>query len=117
MEHWAASVRCRPAGLFDLRTTFPLNSTSSVFAYNPAFTSNFGAGSPVGSYIVFGQTTPLPPPSVPESASFGLLGVMAVHKLLPLIKSARSAHVERLSSATGSVSPLLHTPNIVRTIL
>jgi hypothetical protein len=59
-----------PPESFDLTADFPMNSASDVFVYDPAFTSNFGAGSPVGSYIVYGQTEALP-----EPASFGLLAL------------------------------------------
>ncbi len=64
-----------PPGSFSPTTSFSLNSASGAFVFDPAFTNNFGAGSPVGSYIVWGQTTPLPPPppSVPEPASLCLL--------------------------------------------
>ena len=64
----------RPPASFDLTTSFSLTSSGGVFLYDPTFTSTFGAGSAVGSYIVWGQTTPLPPP-VPEPASFGLLSI------------------------------------------
>ncbi len=64
-----------PPGAFSPTTSFSLSSTSGVFMFDPAFTNNFGAGSPVGSYIVWGQTTALPPPSVPEPASLALLAV------------------------------------------
>jgi hypothetical protein len=64
-----------PPGSFDLAgTSFPLNSTGGSFIFNPAFTSNFGAGSPVGSYIVWGQTAALPTPT-PEPASLALLAL------------------------------------------
>jgi hypothetical protein len=64
-----------PPGSFDLPgTDFTLTSTGGAFILDPAFTSNFGAGSPVGSYIVWGQTTALPPPT-PEPASLGLLAL------------------------------------------
>jgi len=63
-----------PPGSFNLPTSFPLNSSGGVFLFDPTFTNNFGAGSPVGSYIVWGQTTALPSPA-PEPASLGLLAL------------------------------------------
>jgi hypothetical protein len=63
-----------PPGSFEPTTSFELTSTGSNFVYDAAFTNNFGAGSPVGSYIVWGQTTPVTPPT-PEPASLILLAV------------------------------------------
>jgi hypothetical protein len=50
-----------------------MSSTVGAFVYAPAFTSNFGVGSPVGSYIVYASTA-LPPPT-PEPASLALLAL------------------------------------------
>jgi hypothetical protein len=61
-------------GSFDQSTSaFTLVSSGGAFEWDPSYTNNFGAGSAVGSYIVWGQTTALPPPSVPEPASLWLL--------------------------------------------
>jgi hypothetical protein len=61
-----------PPGSFNQNSTFPITNISGSYTDDKTFTSNFGAGSPVGSYIVWGQTTPLPAPT-PEPASVGLL--------------------------------------------
>ena len=64
-----------PPGSFDLPgVDFTLTSAAGAFTMDLGFTSSFGAGSPVGSYIVYGQTTALPPPT-PEPASLGLLAL------------------------------------------
>jgi hypothetical protein len=47
-------------GVFDFSTSFDMNSNSGVFNYDPSFISNFAAGSPVGSFVLFGATTPEP---------------------------------------------------------
>jgi hypothetical protein len=61
-----------PPRSFDENSSpFPVVNTAGVFEDDKTFTNNFGAGSPVGSYIVWGQTTALPP--APEPASFVLL--------------------------------------------
>jgi hypothetical protein len=65
-----------PPAAFDSTTSFfTLDSSGGAFEWNPTYVNNFGAGSPVGSYIVWGQTTALPPPSVPEPASLALLAL------------------------------------------
>ena len=63
-----------PPGSFSELTSFSISSSGGVFVFDPAFTNNFGAGSAVGSYIVWGQTTALapPPPPTPEPASLAL---------------------------------------------
>jgi hypothetical protein len=66
-----------PPGSFDT-DSYPglLDSANGAFTFDKVFTSNFGAGSPVGSYIVWGQTAPLPPPSsVPEPGYTLTLGL------------------------------------------
>jgi hypothetical protein len=46
-------VTARPSGSFNKDSSdFILNSVGGTFTFDPAFVSNFGAGSPVGSYIV-----------------------------------------------------------------
>jgi hypothetical protein len=54
-----------------------LSSSGGVFTFDPVFTNNFGAGSALGSYIVWGQTTAItpPPPTVPEPRSLALLAL------------------------------------------
>jgi PEP-CTERM motif len=67
-----------PPGGFDVDTsTFTFASSGGVFDYDVYFTNNFAAGSPVGSYIVWGQTTPLAAPAAatPEPGSLVLLGL------------------------------------------
>jgi hypothetical protein len=63
-----------PPGSLDPTTSFDLTSAGSAFVFDPAFTNNFGAGSPVGSYIVWGQTTAITPPA-PEPAFLILLAL------------------------------------------
>src|SRR5215469_311379 len=61
-----------PPGSFNqTSSTFTLSNMNGAFLDNKTFVNNFGAGSPVGSYIVWGQTTPL----VPEPASLALLAL------------------------------------------
>ena len=64
-----------PPGAFSVDSSdFTITPTAGVFNFDPYFTNNFAAGSPVGSYIVWGQTTPITPAAtVPEPASFALL--------------------------------------------
>jgi hypothetical protein len=64
-----------PPGPFGPTTSFSLSSIGGAFVFDPAFVNNFGAGSAVGSYIVWGQTTPPPPPATPEPASLFLLAL------------------------------------------
>ena len=66
----------RPPGSFNLTTalTLTLDSSGNTFTYDPAFVNNFGAGSPVGSFIVWGQTAPLAAPT-PEPAGVDLLAI------------------------------------------
>jgi hypothetical protein len=63
-----------PPGSFDLTNNFSLSATGDEFIWDFALTSDFGAGSPVGSYIVWGQTTSITSPT-PEPAYLGLLAV------------------------------------------
>jgi hypothetical protein len=64
-----------PPGSFDQTSSpFSITNMSGAFVDDKTFTSNFGAGSPVGSYIVWGQTTAIPPP-VPEPTYLGLLAL------------------------------------------
>jgi hypothetical protein len=75
-----------PPGSFSQSNTFLLTSSGGAFLDNKTFVNGFGAGSPVGSYIVWGQTGPLTPPaSVPEPSTLGFFGVgvgLLVRKLL-----------------------------------
>ncbi len=61
-----------PPGSFSLATSVLLTSSGGAFTWDPAYTGSFGAGSAVGSYIVWGQTTPLAAPT-PEPAPLTLL--------------------------------------------
>ncbi len=63
-----------PPGTFNMTNTFSLSSSAGAVVYDPTWTSTFGAGSPVGSYVVWGQTAALPAPA-PEPATFGLLAL------------------------------------------
>ena len=67
-----------PPGSFGRTTSFPLTSSFDTFTFDPSFVSSFGAGSAVGSYIVWGQTTALPAPAVPEPTSLSLFGVALI---------------------------------------
>lgn len=65
-------------GPFDVATsTFTVYSSSGVFDYDVYFTSNFAAGSPVGSYVVWGQTDSITPPAptAPEPGSTALMAL------------------------------------------
>jgi hypothetical protein len=54
-----------PPGSFDNGTaTYTEDSSGGVFSFNTDYTFTFGADSPEGSYIVIGQTTPLPAPDI-----------------------------------------------------
>ena len=68
-----------PPGGFNVGTnSFSVPLSSGNFVYDPAFVSTFGAGSPVNSYIVWGQTAALTTPPVspaPEPATMGLTGL------------------------------------------
>ncbi len=65
----------KPPASFDVGTSsFVVDNTDGAFIWDPTYTNNFGAGSAVGSYIVWGQTAALPPPTgAPEPASLGLI--------------------------------------------
>ncbi len=64
-----------PPGSFNQDSSlFFIGNVDGTFVDSKTFVNNFGAGSPVGSFIVWGQTTaiPAPSPSAPEPASVGL---------------------------------------------
>ena len=64
-----------PPGSFNEDSAnFAITNSGGTFVDNKTFVNNFGAGSPVGSYIVWGQTTAISAPT-PEPASFGLLAL------------------------------------------
>lgn len=60
-----------PPHSFNVSKSFTLASAGEEFVYDPAFVSNFGAGSAVGSYVVWGQTTEI----TPEPGSLSLLAI------------------------------------------
>lgn len=64
-----------PPGSFHAAPFYAQNSSGGVWSVDAAYTLNFGANSPVGSYIVIGQTTPLLAPKIrsfsPESGPAG----------------------------------------------
>jgi hypothetical protein len=64
-----------PPGSFDQNSSaFPDSIIGGAFTDDKTFVSNFGAGSPVGSHIVWGQTAALPTPT-PEPASLALFAL------------------------------------------
>jgi hypothetical protein len=94
-----------PPGSFDLPTTVPLTSSDDEFLWDPTFTSNFGAGSPVGSYIIWGTSAPPAPSPVPEPAytsllALGLGGGIAVRYMRR--RTATKAASNRTESAVMS---------------
>ena len=66
-----------PPGDFSKSTTYSIGNTNGAFYIDSEFTIVFGAGSPAGSYIVFGQDTPLLAPTItsfsPKSGKVGSL--------------------------------------------
>ena len=69
---------------------FTLEAVDGAFEFDPYFTSNFAAGSAVGSYVVWGQTRAIPLPAVPEPASTGLLAFGAALLTLGRTRFRRS---------------------------
>lgn len=67
-----------PPGSFGRTTSFQLTGSGNTFTFDPSFVNNFGAGSAVGSYIVWGQTKELPAPPVSEPASLSLFGFTSI---------------------------------------
>ena len=65
-----------PPGSFNNGTeTYTLDASGGAFTFEPSWTCNFGAGSPVGSSVVFGYSqTALPPTIAGLSASAGKAG-------------------------------------------
>jgi hypothetical protein len=66
-----------PPGDFSESTVFSIGNINGAFYFDFQFTLVFGAGSPAGSYIVFGQDTPLLAPAItsfsPKSGKVGSL--------------------------------------------
>jgi hypothetical protein len=70
-----------PPGTFQqFSGAFYLNSVAGAFDYDPTWTANFGAGSAVGSYVLWGTTTPAPPPLTltPEPAFLSPIGMLVL---------------------------------------
>ena len=70
-------------GTFNSASSFVITSSAGVYTFDPDFISSFGAGSTVGSYVVWGQTTALVTPPVslspePDSMLLLMIGVFAV---------------------------------------
>jgi hypothetical protein len=64
-----------PPGSFYQTPYYSQNSINGVWSVDATYTFNFGADSPVGSYIVIGQTTALRPPQISSfSPSSGQTG-------------------------------------------
>jgi hypothetical protein len=68
-----------PPKSFSESTTFSENSSNGAFMFDVQWTLNFGAGSPVGAYIVLGATAPLRAPKINYfSPTTGDAGVASV---------------------------------------
>jgi hypothetical protein len=63
-----------PPGTFNVFSSFPFSGDCCAVSFDVTYTNVFGAGSPIGSYIVWGQTSALPSP-VPEPASLSMLAL------------------------------------------
>jgi hypothetical protein len=63
----------KPPGPFNTGVPFPQNAFNGAFTFDDTYTAHFGAGSPVGAYIVF-YFPALPFPIVTNAISAGAYG-------------------------------------------
>ncbi|HEY1754004.1 MAG TPA: hypothetical protein VGG72_01315 [Bryobacteraceae bacterium] len=96
-----------PASVDEVSAAFNKTNIGGTFDENKTFVSNFGAGSPAGSYIVWGQDTAISPPALsapalisPANGSVGVLPTPTL-KWSPVV-GATSYDVYFGTSATPS---------------
>ena len=84
-----------PPGSFSSTSSFQLLSSAGAYSFEPGFSSNFGAGSAVGSYIVWGQTAALTTPPVNSTPEPGSISMMAIGILAACARKCLGRKVSR----------------------